>query len=71
MKNASRAAALVASATIGAALALGAFVAIEGTSDSPTPATSTIVEGTASPAAVTTSSKSVADIYAGAVAGFV
>ena len=71
MKNASRAAALVASAAIGAGLALGAFIAIEGTSDSPTPGTSTIVEGTASPAAVTTSSKSVADIYAGAVSGVV
>jgi hypothetical protein len=45
MKHASRAAALVASAAIGAALALGAFIATEGTSDSPTPATRTIVEG--------------------------
>ena len=71
MKHASRAAALVASAAIGAALALGAFIATEGTSDSPTPATRTIVEGTASPAAVTTSAKSVADIYAGSVSGVV
>jgi putative serine protease PepD len=71
MKHASRAAALVASAVIGAALALGAFIATEGTSDSPTPATRTIVEGTASPAAVTTSAKSVADIYAGSVSGVV
>lgn len=71
MKHASRAAALVASAVIGAALALGAFIATEGTSDSPAAATSTIVEGTATPAAVTTSPKSVSDIYAGAVSGVV
>jgi putative serine protease PepD len=71
MKHASRAAALIASAAIGAALALGAFIATEGTSASPTPATRTIVEGTASPAAVTTSAKSVADIYAGSVSGVV
>ena len=70
-KTASRTAALVGSAAIGAALALGAFIAIEGTGDSSTPATRTIVEGTASPAAVTTSPKSVADIYAGAVSGVV
>ena len=70
-KHASRAAALIASAVIGAALALGAFIVTEGTSGSSTPATSTIVEGTASPAAVTTSPKSVADIYAGAVSGVV
>ena len=70
-KTASRTAALVGSAAIGAALALGAFIAIEGTGDSSTPATRTIVEGNASPAAVTTSPKSVADIYAGAVSGVV
>jgi hypothetical protein len=46
MKQASRAAALVASAAIGAALALGAFVAAEGTSDSPAAATNTTVQGT-------------------------
>jgi putative serine protease PepD len=70
-KHATRAAALAASAAIGAAVALGAFIATEGTSNSSTPATSTIVEGTASPAAVTTSPKSVADIYAGSVSGVV
>jgi putative serine protease PepD len=70
-KHASRAAALIASAAIGAALALGALIAAEGTSDSSTPATSTVVAGTASPAAVTTSPKSVAAIYAGAVSGVV
>jgi hypothetical protein len=58
MKQASRAAALVASAAIGAALALGAFVAAEGTSDSPAAATYTTVQGTASPAAVTSEAAS-------------
>ena len=47
MKQASRAAALVASAAIGATLALGAFVATEDPSDSSAAATNTIVQGTA------------------------
>jgi hypothetical protein len=46
-------------------LALGAFIAIEATGDSSIPATRTIVAGTASPAAVTTPPKSVADIPTG------
>ena len=49
----------------GLTLALGAFIAIEATGDSSIPATRTIVAGTASPAAVTTPPKSVADIPTG------
>lgn len=49
----------------GLTLVLGAFIAIEATGDSSIPATRTIVAGTASPAAVTTPPKSVADIPTG------
>ncbi len=69
MKHASRAAALIAAATLGAGAALSAFLATEGSGNASS--TTTVVAATGSPAASTTSSKSVADIYSASVDGVV
>jgi putative serine protease PepD len=68
MKRTTRAAALIASAALGAGTAVTAVVLTGGSGDSPG---TTTVLGNASPAASTSSAKSVADIYRSSVAGVV
>jgi putative serine protease PepD len=68
MKRTTRAAALIAAAALGAGTAVTAVVLIGESDDSPS--TTTIV-GNASPAASTSTAKSVADIYRSSVAGVV
>jgi putative serine protease PepD len=68
MKRTARAAALIAAAALGAGTAVTAVV-LTGESDD-SPATTTVV-GNASPAASTSTAKSVADIYRSSVAGVV
>jgi putative serine protease PepD len=68
MKRTTRAAALIASAALGAGTAVTAVVLTSGSSDSPG---TTTVLGNASPAASTSSAESIADIYRSSVAGVV
>jgi putative serine protease PepD len=68
MKRTTRAAALVASAALGAGTAVSAVVLTGGSGDAP--ATTTVV-GNASPVASTSSARSAADIYRSSVAGVV
>jgi putative serine protease PepD len=69
MKRTTRAAALIASAALGAGAAVATVVLTGGTGNSPAGATTIL--GAASPAASTGSARSIADIYRSSVAGVV